>query len=79
MTKWNHVLSKFAGNTKLSGAIDTIEGRGAIQKDLDRLEKLALEKLMEFHKAKCKVLYLGLSNPRCVQFMRRIHCELYCR
>ncbi|KAJ7418269.1 hypothetical protein WISP_59923 [Willisornis vidua] len=55
-------LSKLVDDTKLSGAIDMLEGMDAIQRDLDRLEKWASVSLIKYTKAKCKVSHLGWSN-----------------
>lgn len=52
-------LYKFANDTKLFNTVRMLEGRDAIQRDFDTLERWARVKLMKFIKTKCKVLNLG--------------------
>jgi len=64
----------FADDTKLSGVVDTTEGRDAIQRDLDRFEEWTHMNLTSFNKAKCKVVHFGSRQPQiCVQTGRKTH------
>ncbi|PKU29309.1 rna-directed dna polymerase from mobile element jockey-like [Limosa lapponica baueri] len=53
-----------ADDTKLCDVVNTLEGRDATQRDLDRLERWARVTLIKFNEAKCKVLHLGQGNPK---------------
>ena len=58
-------LSKFANDTKLCGAVDTLEGRDVPSRGTwTRLKRWAHANLIKFNKVKCKVLHMGQGNPK---------------
>lgn len=56
------VRSKFTENIKLGRMADIAEFHAAIQRDMDKLEKSADKNLINFNKAKRKVLHLVGKN-----------------
>lgn len=55
-------LSTPTDDTKLGAVSDALEHLAAIQKDLDRLKKLANSNLMQLNKGKWHIL--GRNNPK---------------
>ncbi|RMC18588.1 hypothetical protein DUI87_04480 [Hirundo rustica rustica] len=59
------ILRKFTDDAKLGGSLDSLEGRKALQRDLNKLEGWTITNHVEFSKAKCRIRHLGLGNSEC--------------
>lgn len=57
-------MSNSANNIKPYGVFCVLEGRDAIQRDLNRHERWACANLLKFNKTKGKVLQLDRGNPK---------------
>ena len=55
-------LHKFTDDTMLGRTVNLLEGRKALQRDLDSLDQSSVSNCLAFNKAKCLVTHLCYSN-----------------
>lgn len=72
------VLSQFANSTKLGRAVDSQEGREALQRDLSKSERWTITYCMKFPSGKCLVFHLGWVNSGCVYGVGNERLESSC-
>jgi len=62
-------LRKFPEDSKLGRSVDVLEGRKALQRGLDRLDRWTKMNCRRFNKAKCQVLHSNHNNSmKCYTF-----------
>lgn len=76
-TRFECTLRRFASDTKLSEAVQSLKGRESLQRDFDRWEFRAITKHMEFNKNKCQILHMRLCNIECTARLedKRLGCS----
>ncbi|KAJ7421886.1 rna-directed dna polymerase from mobile element jockey-like [Willisornis vidua] len=57
------ILNKLAYDTKLGGAVASLEGRKVLQRDIDKLKDWAITNHRNFNKGKGQILHLEWGNP----------------
>ncbi|GAB0183243.1 triadin [Grus japonensis] len=65
-------LSKFANDTKLCGVVNMLEGRDAIQRDLDRLERWACANFMKLTRPSARSCTCLDATPSTTQKANRV-------
>ncbi|RMC02262.1 hypothetical protein DUI87_21429 [Hirundo rustica rustica] len=70
---FTHDLDEEIGHTRLGG---NVEGRKAVQRDLDMLDPWAENSGVRINKAKCQVLPLSHANPMQLQAGHRVAGKL---
>lgn len=58
----DHTISKFATDTELGGAVDSLKVHEALQRDVDRSEHWAFISRMKCNESKCWIRHHGQSN-----------------
>ncbi len=69
-------IAKFADDTKIASKVITTLDKELLQRDLDKLSKLAHDWQMKFNLEKCRVLHIGINNDKVEYFMNGVEVSV---